>query len=132
MYLAQQVRASVNSSHSKEPAMNEYKYNLHPVEAQRLLDALLKLKKKGPPEKGSGLCIYLSHESSEVIPRHLVQEWPEHPGSVSYPVPHPYFPPAYGYTMSNSKWDKRTQYGKARWRLVDFLIEKLEEIVNER
>lgn len=107
------------------------KHDLRLSEAEDLLIALRKLKKKGSWRNDVGLCAYVSCETSGVLPQDLVNKWPEHSGNPSFPIPHPDWPAPYGYLMCRNKWDKRTEYGKARWRLVDFLIEKLEEIVNE-
>ena len=111
--------------------MSQHKYNLPPEEAKRLRRALQTLKEEGPLVKRCGLCTYLMYGGAGAIPPLLVQEWPEFSGDPEYPVPHRSLRPGEAYHWVVDKWDRRTEYGKARWRLVDFLIEKLKKIVNE-
>lgn len=60
----------------------------------------------------------------------LFQLWPKFSGSVFYPVPDPTSDrdPAWAYDDAAgyaSMWDKRTSYGKLRWELLNFCIDKL-------
>lgn len=81
----------------------------------------------------------------------LCSRWPEHSGAMSYPVPAPFraygecgkwdakqafdethkasLAGSYDWSMNSYMWDKNTEYGAARWRLLEFLIKELEERV---
>lgn len=52
--------------------------------------------------------------------------WPEFSGDMAYPVPCAGRDPedAYGH---RARWSKRTEYGRARRRLLKFLIRRLED-----
>ncbi len=59
----------------------------------------------------------------------IVETWPRYSGDPSYPVPGAYpweAPPARAYNLSPNKWDRSTEYGRARWELVEYVIQKLE------
>jgi len=59
----------------------------------------------------------------------LMTWWPEHSGSFVYPVPS--YQPAVGsreaYGRARDLWSTDTAYGQARWRLVAWLRQELEE-----
>ena len=54
------------------------------------------------------------------------ENWPEYSGRIFYPIkPHNRCPIA-TYGKCRDYWSKRTKYGQARWRLLDWLIEQFE------
>lgn len=76
-----------------------------------------------------GICSALSKGSLFL---HYAHRWARFSGDMAYPVPHPeYAPrPAYAHAVAKgglSFWDKRTEYGRARWELLDFVINQLEQ-----
>lgn len=62
----------------------------------------------------------------------LMEHWPKFSGCSVYPIKVPKadigkFRNYYSYAGSrNLLWDKRTEYGRLRYELLDFLIEKFE------
>lgn len=61
----------------------------------------------------------------------LMCDWPEFSGDEKYPVPHPIWEPEYAYNFSSYKefYDPDEEYGAARLRLLDYLIEEITKIV---
>ena len=55
------------------------------------------------------------------------KRWPEFSGNSHYPVDHPGMTPERAYHCTKWRWDTETEYGKARWRLLHFLIDELEQ-----
>lgn len=104
-----------------------------------MLNRLLRLRDHGPEGYKAGICGYAVLECygtgrgagkrafSLLI--EAMRGWSEHSGDEAYPVP--YYRgdgnPVYGYHITRDLWDKHTEYGRARWRLVDFLIEELKK-----
>lgn len=74
-----------------------------------------------------GICVY----SGDSAVQHLVKYWPKYSGNKLYPVPHPTLHPRTAYDNC-SKWDKRTQYGKDRWELLQFIIKHIEDELKRR
>ena len=114
-----------------------------PIVKQKLLEALLLVREN--PGAGGGICDNVYDEmifdpdhfgpahDARVLLRILIQEWPEashkHP---LHPVPAPGIDGdakwAYEQAMrDNTMWDRASEYGAARWRLLDWLIEHLKE-----
>jgi hypothetical protein len=69
----------------------------------------------------------------------LLQEWPLYSGCRHYPVPastkRSTSSDVYCRIQTGKKggmWDKTTKYGRRRWELLDFLIEKFGAELNER
>lgn len=60
-------------------------------------------------------------------------DWPGFSGSLAYPVKgsgmHPELPDdaRVTYHQTSNKWDRRTEYGKARYALLYWLIEQFEK-----
>jgi hypothetical protein len=93
------------------------------------------------PKHTTGLCNHvemaLENTSTGLLKWALVEdllvrmmlEWPEFSGSPTYPVPSSnHTPPEEAYWKArNKKWSKRSKYGKARWRLLHWLITELEK-----
>lgn len=116
------------------------------------LDAALAIK-AGKLEKCNGICsnmdakVYAAAPDDSSEPdaddwiRAVVDQWPEWSGRdeeiprkrhelVSYPVPHPVRTPKAAY-YHEPLWDRRTTYGKARMRLLDWLIDRLVTTISE-
>lgn len=107
----------------------------------RLLLVLQDIKANGPIDKLEGLCRNLHHHhyrlfdegvSTAAIMRMLqcFVEWPEGTKSRDYPVPGVN---GNGKQMSFSlydKWSRYGEYGRMRWRLIDWMISQL-ELVDE-
>ena len=55
------------------------------------------------------------------------KRWPEYAGDETYPVPHPGMDSARAYNTSVRMFNEHTEYGRARRRLLTFLIEELEK-----
>lgn len=66
------------------------------------------------------------HEAYDHTGR-LASKWPKHSGNRSYPVPHPEYGPEIAFDLTDDLWDRNTQYGRDRWELLEFMIEKLEK-----
>lgn len=101
------------------------------------LDALLQIKEKmSNPHNwdNSGICdsyFDIAGGSSQDLYSHFA-EWPEFSGYPLFPVP-PQNPDAiyesaaeaFLLTGAAQKWDENlSEYARARWRLLDFLIDK--------
>lgn len=76
-----------------------------------------------------GICSTLSKPSLFL---RYARRWARFSGDPIYPVPHPEYEPQPAYTYAAAKrgpyfWDKRTEYGQARWELLDFVINQLEQ-----
>lgn len=57
----------------------------------------------------------------------LFDMWPERSGNSWYPVPSKLgMNPGCAYSLSMFKWSKILPYGRARWRLLNFMIDTLE------
>ena len=58
--------------------------------------------------------------------RVLFQEWPEFSGSADYPVPASgeFLDPMGAFVGTMAMWDTGTEYGRARHRLLRFLIDQ--------
>ena len=95
---------------------------------EEALADLNSIKKDGPNEQYVGICGNIGHH----IVRHYGPAWDEFSGNKEYPVPYE-DDPAHGYVFSSFKdedglyplWREDQAYGQARWRLVDYLIERI-------
>ena len=67
----------------------------------------------------------------------LFKKWPNFSGCIAYPIPSYIGYKKLGdigsnlskgiyYNRSHKKWDKSTDYGKARWNFIEWAIEELE------
>ena len=75
--------------------------------------------------KHLGICSNLKTIGLRSEFRCLASEWPKYSGSLGFPVPHPKGPEEAYFNISNV-WDRRTEYGKLRWELLNWAIAKLE------
>ncbi len=124
----------------------------NPETLHQLLMALWEIKLRGPVNKSGGICMNVSillevepapppeeENTDHTIRRLLTQlfkEWPDGTGNSFNPVP--------GYTIFGKRqdhkahrcfnlfgrwslmWVKWHPYGRARWRLLDWLIQQVE------
>lgn len=105
---------------------------------QILLGRLLKMRDEGPTCRSVGICSNAlvgdpdSEDGEDPLWREIVTWlratgvlWPEFSGSMVFPVPHVALPPNRAYDLSyRNLWDQKSPYGQARYRLLDFMIER--------
>lgn len=82
------------------------------------------------PQKYAGICeqSILTRYYVEIL-RLLMSAWPEFSGNPLFPVPHYKYAPRTAHSRAagkNTMWSKKSKYGKARRRLLDWLIEQTE------
>lgn len=74
----------------------------------------------------------MPHETRRVIEtmKELFRKWPEFSGNDYYPIPgiagSGHGPTSTFHEHNGALWDLDTEYGRARWRLLDFMIDELE------
>ena len=97
-----------------------------------LLEALKQVHKQPMPR--AGICHQLELRRRDEDAdywlckiRGLFRKWPKFSGIIDYPVPHPTESPCVAYAETVDMWDRRTEYGQARWDLLDFCISELEK-----
>ena len=56
----------------------------------------------------------------------LMKDWPKHSGVTEFPICVYGVDPMKEYMGCYDKWDRKTEYGRLRWELLEWLIEKLE------
>ena len=93
-----------------------------------VLSKLLAIQTNGPSVRELGICDNLDFDSKRWAKSKWVN-WPKYSGVLNYPVPHHYLPPATAFYSIADVWDRRTRYGKDRWELLDWLIEKRKAMV---
>lgn len=108
---------------------------------QYTLDCALNLKRgliANKKDRRGGLCLLMGLEALDhpERPRHLDKtlkaiftEWPEFSGELSYPIgsKNGVLSPQTLFNTTRNMWSTKTAYGKARWRLLDFVIKFLQE-----
>jgi len=86
------------------------------------------LSRDCPPHPREGLCSFILSGVGRFSAR-VVRDWMKlkfsgwelYGGSEDYPVPHPrYVNPKEAYEQE-PLWDRRTTYGKNRWKLVEYI-----------
>lgn len=99
-------------------------------ELESALNELHEIKQNGPFNTAYGICnnIVVDYETCFDIVREYAVDWKEYSGDSSYPVPASNTDKSplgmyYECQRSGDMWDKDTEYGRSRWRLVDYLIE---------
>jgi len=55
--------------------------------------------------------------------------WPEFSGNPNFPITCSYRPAQKAFFQTTNKWDRTTEYGAARWRLLEFLTKEAELLV---
>lgn len=97
----------------------------------KVWEALEQLKTK-TPNKSNGICLNVQVLSCDLdifsIRRDYFyycvsayRDWPKYTGDGDYPVPHHEEDPDVAFDFK-PLWDRRTQYGRDRWELLDHLI----------
>ena len=92
-------------------------------------------------DKTFGVCYALVWPSDirsgcngKAIVEYYAPLWDEYSGYIEYPVPSPYeFVDAREmFFITDDLWDTNTEYGQARYRLVDHLIKCIENDLNAK
>lgn len=103
------------------------------------LRSVLRSVLDGSIEKRNGICFLASEMLGDITVgfeeyneckgymRRLMDAWPEASGNYSYPVPHPRLDPSDAYFYAWGKWSRWTRYGRARRRLLIWMIEQTNE-----
>jgi hypothetical protein len=101
---------------------------------KKIVHAMTKqLLTNGPQYTSVGICnntydnIPKLDLEQEMELKELMTLWPESSGNHSYPVPSGskrQKNPLLAYTKRNNMWNKKSAYGSARWRLVEWLHEQ--------
>lgn len=93
--------------------------------------ALEELRDGGPSYHEVGICPNVREitpvRASELAV--LMHGWPEHTGYDAFPVPHPTLPADEAYFRHDELW--AGEYGAARKRLLDYMIERAHELARE-
>ena len=80
----------------------------------------------------SGICGISELPEAVLVP--LFRQWPKFSGVDKYPVPSTkkVYTAKEQFTMAgDTKWDKRTKYGRLRWELLDFITKEMYKKVAE-
>lgn len=81
-----------------------------------------------------GICtslrVYMTERGYENIPwtymKAIFQKWPHFSDDVWYPIPAvTQSSPMSEYLACNNRWSKRTKYGRLRWDLLEFMIDRI-------
>ena len=74
----------------------------------------------------------ISNVRDQFVIEKLIEGWPKHSGVMEFPISVGKISPWREYTRCNNKWNRKTEYGRLRWELLEWLINKLEsENVNQ-
>lgn len=103
----------------------------------KVWEALEQVKPTGT-DKEHGIChnlVGVSHEHSTLPVRatffsmcvDAYKDWPKYSGNEDFPVPHNTHDCADAYYECINLWDRRTQYGKDRYELLNHLIQWYKE-----
>lgn len=101
--------------------------------AQDLLSILRELQAgKKPYSRNSGICYHVTRtvettlEEISDVEDVLIQALRAVCGGIGYVVQHPEMTAEQAYIYTDDHWDRSTEYGRNRWKLVDDLITWLE------
>ncbi len=97
------------------------------MSVEAMLEKMLSMRADGYPECAVvGLCSNLStgYYADELWLQEAFRAWPKFSGEIQYPVPHPTQSPEQAYLGSCDPWGRENEYGRNRWELLDFLIER--------
>lgn len=104
---------------------------------EELLEGLKTIRIAGPTDPFFGLCSNLRVQMRwrrgfdlDEWMAEAWQDWPQFSGHDNYPVPHPRMNCETAYNHTELMWSRKSQYGLARWDLLDWLIKKAEEQLN--
>ena len=107
-----------------------------------LLDGLRQLKSGKVPDRMDGICanidlILRSRNAdryiwSEVYDR-VVRDWEYFSGDEYYPVPSPdnRFSHEQYFDRCHNLWDRRSKYGKMRYKFLDYMIDKVQDLIED-
>jgi hypothetical protein len=107
------------------------------ISKERLRELLLQMKRiqvKGPSNHCYGICANANVYISEI--EALVHDWPKYSGDLDFPIesPNPHLSNQEIYRQSSKRetmWSKHSQYGRLRWELLGFMVNKIEAALNE-
>lgn len=105
------------------------------------LEILGTIKARGGPGRGSyGICHQLSaglsmNKASSLV-ADLAEDWEHYSGHREFPVPglcrgFEEAQQAYMAAPTNCMWDRDHPYGRKRWQLVEYMIDRLAQIMAE-
>lgn len=101
---------------------------------RRLHRTLLKIKRG--PKDNDGICCHIErysgayHYENKRLCRALWVHWEHFSGRQHYPVPARDGLPAVAFHSGASKWNPNTEYGMMRWKLLQYLIEQVETMID--
>lgn len=107
-------------------------------ELEIALDALNSIKQHGPKDPMAGICNNITSKwlNGHTFVVKYATGWKDHSGYKDYPVPssYPSLSPVdmhYIAWREHELWAKHTRYGDARWQLVDYLINRVTQELQE-
>ena len=108
-----------------------------PFTKEDLTDALSVLIdiQQGGDTPDWGICDTLTLSGCRAtVVKHYAPLWEEFSGDTGYPVPSddPMYSSDDKFSTADDLWDKDTEYGQARYRLVDHLIKCIENELNAK
>ena len=68
----------------------------------------------------------ISNVRDQFVIEKLIEGWPKHSGVMELPISVGKISPWTEYFRCNNKWNRKTEYGRLRWELLEWLINKLE------
>lgn len=101
-------------------------------QSTELLGALHNIREEGPDYSRAGLChnvaVLCSFPTIDAL-QAMFLSWDEFSGDKEFPIKsdRPYISPHERYACREPMWDRNTEYGAARWRLLDHCIAYLEK-----
>ena len=104
-------------------------YEDRKLRAKTLLNALKRIRDKGPYNRVAGICCNLKNFDFEMEFRDVCVAWPKHSGNLCFPIPSPTGrDPGDMYLFSGEDvmWNKEHPYGALRYEMLNWAIEQLE------
>ena len=68
----------------------------------------------------------ISNVRDQFVIGKLIEGWPKHSGVMEFPISVGKISPWKKYGLCDNKWNRKTEYGRLRWELLEWLINKLE------
>lgn len=68
----------------------------------------------------------ISNVRDQFVIEKLIEGWPKHSGVMEFPISVGKIGPWKKYVQCDNKWNHKTEYGRLRWELLEWLINKLE------
>ena len=103
-------------------------------ELQKAHAVLIDIQQGGDTDPDWGICDTLTLSGCRAtVVKHYAPLWEEFSGDPNYPVPsgNPNVSGRRKFCTTYDMWDKTTEYGRARYRLVDHLIKCIENDLNQ-